>query len=109
MRGQKHRKEEIKRIILDKTDGVCARCGKTITPHKATIEHFVPKYRGGEDDERNLLPLCKNCNRQKGSRLVSAEEYYPYLKNSYCINANEYKAEWEKTCLVKKGMSEQID
>lgn len=96
MKGQKQRKAEVKRIIFGKTDGVCARCGRTITIEKTTIEHYVPKYRGGADDERNLLPLCKNCNKQKGSRIVAAEEYYPYLKSVYCVNANEYKTEWER-------------
>ncbi len=96
MKGQKLRKAEIKRIVLGKTDGVCARCGKDVPLEKVTIEHFVPKYRGGEDDERNLLPLCKNCNKQKGSRIVVAEEYYPYLKSIFYVDANEYKAEWEK-------------
>ncbi len=96
MRGQKQRKAEIKRIVLGKTDGVCARCGRPIPFEKATIEHFVPKYRGGTDDERNLLPLCKNCNKQKGSRIVAVEEYYPYLNCVFCASANEYKAEWER-------------
>lgn len=96
MKGQKLRKAEIKRMVLGKTDGVCARCGKVVPFKKVTIEHFVPKYRGGADDERNLLPLCKNCNKQKGSRIVAVEEYYPYLKSVFYIEANDYKAEWEK-------------
>ncbi|MCR5769711.1 MAG: HNH endonuclease, partial [Butyrivibrio sp.] len=95
MRGQKQRKAEIKRIVLRKTDGVCARCGRQIPINKVTIEHYIPKYRGGMDDERNLLPLCRICNKQKGSRLVSVEEYYPYLKSEYCRIANEYEAEWQ--------------
>ena len=96
MRGKKQRKAEIKRIVLGKTDGVCARCGRPIPFEKVTIEHFVPRYRGGADDERNLLPLCKNCNKQKGSRIVDIEEYYPYLKSAFGLTANEYKMEWEK-------------
>jgi 5-methylcytosine-specific restriction endonuclease McrA len=94
MRGQKRKKAAIKRIIAEKTGGVCARCGKEISFEKVTIEHFVPKYRGGEDDERNLLPLCKKCNRQKGSRLVTTREYYPFLKSAFCLSADEYKKEW---------------
>ena len=96
MRGQKQRKAEIKRIVLGKTDGVCARCGKPISFEKATIEHFIPKYRGGADDERNLLPLCKSCNKRKGSRIVPVKEHYPYLKAVFYDEADEYKLEWEK-------------
>ena len=93
MRGIKQKKSSIKEVILAKTDGRCARCGRNIALDKVTIEHFVPKYRGGEDDERNLLPLCKNCNKQKGSRLVDVEEYYPYLKSQYSLSAKEYSKE----------------
>ncbi len=95
MRGLKQRKAEIKRLVLAKTDGVCARCGKFIGLEKVTIEHFVPRYMGGEDDERNLLPLCKNCNKQKGSRIVTVEDYYPFLKAEFYSEANDYKLEWE--------------
>ena len=93
MRGLKQKKTEIKRILLSKTDGVCARCGMTLSLEKTTIDHYVPKYRGGADDERNLLPLCKKCNKQKGSRIVAAEEYYPFLKSEYCLEADKYKVE----------------
>ncbi|MCR4757688.1 MAG: HNH endonuclease [Butyrivibrio sp.] len=95
MRGLKQRKAEIKRLVLAKTDGVCARCGKFIGLKKVTIEHFVPRYMGGDDDERNLLPLCKNCNKQKGSRIVDVKTYYPFLGAEFCESANEYKIEWE--------------
>ena len=96
MIGQKRKKAGTKMTILEKTGGVCARCGKPITTEKVTIDHFVPKYRGGGDDERNLLPLCKNCNKQKGSRVVTIEEYYPFLKSTYRLEADEYKAEWKQ-------------
>ena len=95
MRGLKQRKAEIKRLVLAKTDGVCARCGRVLSFEKATIEHYIPKYRGGSDDERNLLPLCKNCNKQKGSRIVDVKTYYPFLRAEFCESANEYKLEWE--------------
>lgn len=96
MRGLKKRKDEVKRILLRKTDGVCAHCGRSVTLEKTTIEHYIPKYRGGTDDERNLLPLCKNCNKLKGSRVVVAEEFYPFLKREYCMEADKYKSDWEK-------------
>ena len=78
-----------------KTGGVCAKCGKAVEPDKRTIDHFIPKYHGGTDDERNLLPLCKNCNKSKGSRIVRAEEHYPFLKDIYYTEVKEYRAEWE--------------
>ena len=96
MRSRKQWKAGTKSLILEKTGGLCARCGKPVTPVKVTIDHFVPKYRGGGNDDRNLLPLCKNCNKQKGSRVVTIKEYYPFLKSAYCLEADEYKAEWKQ-------------
>jgi hypothetical protein len=31
-----------------------------------TIDHFIPKCRGGTDNETNLLVCCRFCNHQKG-------------------------------------------
>ena len=94
MRSRKQWKAGTKSLILEKTGGLCARCGKPIPVTKVTIDHFVPKYHGGGNDERNLLPLCKNCNKQKGSRVVTTEEYYPFLKSNYRLEADQYKMEW---------------
>ena len=81
MRGQKQKKRNIKRIILEKTGGVCAKCGKTLSLEKTTIDHLIPKYRGGKDEISNLIPMCKHCNKQKGSRIVKRDEV-PYLTDS---------------------------
>ena len=97
MRGVKIHKSQVKNRIIEKTGGVCAVCGRALEYEKVTIEHFIPKYHGGTDDERNLFPLCKNCNKQKGSRIVPAEEYYPYLKGIYRSLACEYRTEWERS------------
>lgn len=32
--------------------------------------------------------------KQKGSRVVTIKEYYPFLKSAYYLEADEYKAEW---------------
>lgn len=74
MRGQKQRKFATKQIILDKTGGVCAKCGRPLPIEKTTIDHLIPKYRGGTDEISNLIPMCKRCNKQKGSRIVEMEE-----------------------------------
>ena len=95
MRGIKVQKSHVKDSILEKTGGVCAVCGRTLIHSKVTIDHYIPKYHGGTDDERNLLPLCKNCNKRKGSRIVQAKEDYPHLKAVYSGEADKYRSEWE--------------
>lgn len=97
MKGIKHKKSVLKKVILEKTNGLCACCGRKLPIQKVTIEHTIPKYRGGQDDIRNLLPLCKNCNKQKGSTLIPSNEYYPYLKKEYMLEVCEYKEKWQKS------------
>ena len=95
MRGVKVQKAQVKSRILEKTGGVCAVCGRSLEFSKVTIEHYIPKYHGGTDDERNLLPLCRNCNKSKGSRLVQAKEHYPYLKSDYVMETEQYEREYQ--------------
>ena len=83
MRTQKQKKLTTKRIILKKTGGLCAKCGKPLTLEKTTIDHLIPKYRGGTDELSNLIPMCKHCNKQKGSRIVEEGEL-PYIEPFYC-------------------------
>ena len=41
----------------------CAYCGAEAT----TLDHVVPKARGGRNAEENLWPCCQSCNLAKGS------------------------------------------
>ncbi len=88
--NRRKRKENLKNLIWSKTDGICAKCGKIVEVDKRTIDHFIPKYHGGTDDSRNLIPLCKACNRAKSSRLMSLEECCPYLGEEYRAQIQKY-------------------
>ena len=33
-----------------------------------TIDHVIPKNRGGEDSWENLVVACQKCNRKKGNQ-----------------------------------------
>ena len=93
MRGQKLKKAAIKQVLMQKSGSVCARCGKRILIRDVTIDHVVPKYRGGSDDERNRGPLCKRCNKQKGSRIVDPKTFYLYLGKEYLSDIIDYMGE----------------
>ncbi|MGK9369051.1 HNH endonuclease [Melioribacter sp. Ez-97] len=61
-----------KKIILTrknilKRDGHrCAYCGRGDLP--LTVDHVVPKSRGGSDTWENLVAACLPCNNKKGDR-----------------------------------------
>jgi len=92
-RGRKIKKAALKQDIIPKTGSFCARCGKKILIRDVTIDHVVPKYRGGNDDERNLVPLCKKCNKQKGSQIVDPKTFYPFLGKEYLSDIIDYMGE----------------
>ena len=52
------------RNAIFKRDGYrCRRCGSY---EQLSIDHIVPRSKGGTDDLRNLQTLCHSCNARKG-------------------------------------------
>lgn len=49
-----------------KRDGnKCVYCGST---KNLTLDHIIPKSRGGANDWMNLVTSCSKCNMKKGNR-----------------------------------------
>ena len=46
----------------------CTYCRRRIKPGQETVDHVIPKSRGGSDDAWNLVICCKSCNERKGDR-----------------------------------------
>lgn len=54
------------RSLIYKRDGNrCQYCGAT---RGLTIDHVIPKSRGGEDTWQNLVVACSKCNTKKGDK-----------------------------------------
>lgn len=49
----------------------CQYCGKTAS---LTIDHIVPKSRGGKDTWENVVASCVRCNNKKGDRSLEEAE-----------------------------------
>jgi 5-methylcytosine-specific restriction endonuclease McrA len=49
---------------------ICAYCGKKLGKHSTTIDHIVPKCKGGIHDWKNVITSCKHCNTIKNDKLV---------------------------------------
>ena len=58
-----------KREILRRDGYRCQYCGR-VTNH-LTIDHVVPRFRGGQHSWTNLVAACPQCNRRKGGRSLS--------------------------------------
>ena len=55
-----------RRNILHRDGHTCQYCG--YTGDELTIDHVVPRSRGGGDSWENLVTACVRCNVKKGSR-----------------------------------------
>lgn len=53
-----------RRNIMRRDNFACQYCGKK---SKLTIDHIIPKSRGGADTWENLTTACEKCNVKKGS------------------------------------------
>lgn len=63
--------DRVSRYMLYKRDkGKCAYCGKEISQHEATVDHVIPKARGGEHVWENVVLACKKCNCKKDNYLL---------------------------------------
>ena len=47
----------------------CSYCGQKGC---LSMDHLIPRFRGGPDDGSNLVPACRPCNSSKGSRDLMA-------------------------------------
>lgn len=56
-----------RRGVLRRDEHRCAYC----SAHATTIDHVVPRSRGGADTWENLVACCLGCNNAKGDRTPS--------------------------------------
>ena len=57
-----------KHILFGKQEGTCGGCRSTFPFRNFTIDHIVPKTKGGTNHQDNLQLLCGACNSLKGDR-----------------------------------------
>lgn len=46
----------------------CQYCSKKLTSKTATIDHIIPKSRGGENTWENTVTACARCNCKKDNK-----------------------------------------
>ncbi|MGI6209115.1 MAG: HNH endonuclease [Anaerolineae bacterium] len=55
-----------KREVFRRDKYRCVYCGERIT--EPTVDHIIPRHRGGPHSWENLVTACPACNRKKGGR-----------------------------------------
>lgn len=72
-RGSRHTRgygwawEQLRERVLRRDAGLCQPCRRrgVMTPNCRTVDHMVPKARGGSDADANLQCICTACHRAK--------------------------------------------
>ncbi len=58
--------------IFERDKALCQYCSKTLSFSKSTVDHVIPRSRGGRNTWANLVLCCAPCNTKKGN-LTPAE------------------------------------
>lgn len=66
-----HRRVPATRAAIMLRDAyTCQYCGAMPGRSELTVDHVIPRSRGGRHDWVNLVTACKRCNQVKGSALL---------------------------------------
>ena len=102
--GYYKKQPKFNRINIFRRDGgYCQYCGNSFPKQELTIDHVIPKSRGGTSIWENVVCCCGKCNRKKGGRTPEQArmkllnkpvkpKWGPY--SNVFIKAVQYK-EWE--------------
>lgn len=56
----------VREQVYERDGRKCVNCG---SPEELTLDHIVPKSKGGPRIFENLQTMCRTCNQRKGNRL----------------------------------------
>jgi 5-methylcytosine-specific restriction endonuclease McrA len=54
--------------VLQRDDHTCQYCGKRGSD--LTLDHVMPRHRGGQHTWENVVAACRSCNHKKGGRTL---------------------------------------
>lgn len=57
-----------RRNIFLRDENRCQYCGNKFSTHQLSLDHVVPKSRGGQTTWENIVCACLRCNVRKGGR-----------------------------------------
>jgi hypothetical protein len=76
-----------KTTIWQRDRNMCAYCGHVFKDKDLTLDHVIPKSKGGPDTWENLVACCKPCNSWKDDKSLKEAKmellYLPYVPNHF--------------------------
>lgn len=65
-----------KRKKLWLENNCCFYCEKELKLEETTLDHYIPRSKGGNSNLKNLRLSCVKCNRKKGDKMPSEKIDY---------------------------------
>jgi len=74
-------------VLYSRDRHLCAYCGNQFTAKELTIDHVLPRSRGGRNLWTNVVAACKPCNHRKGNKTPEEARmhllFVPYVPNIF--------------------------
>ena len=72
-----NRRKITRRAVFARDGWSCQYCGARTT---LTVDHVIPRSKGGASTWENIVASCAPCNRRKGDRLPHQIDMHPRVK-----------------------------
>ena len=69
-----HRRKITRRAVFARDGWACQYCGAS---SNLTVDHVIPRSKGGSSNWENIVASCAPCNRRKGDRLPRQANMHP--------------------------------
>ena len=73
-----HRRKITRRAVFARDRWTCQYCGHE--RGNLTVDHVIPRSKGGPSTWENIVTCCAPCNRRKGDRLPHQVGMHPRVK-----------------------------
>ena len=75
--------------ILLRDRNTCQYCGKILAAGELTLDHVIPRSRGGASTWENLVACCHNCNRRKGKHAAARSQHEAHARAARVQSAHQ--------------------
>jgi 5-methylcytosine-specific restriction endonuclease McrA len=77
--------------LLIRDNFTCQYCNKTLVSHDLTIDHVIPRVKGGKTKWENVVCACYVCNSIKGHKSAMKPRKTPVKPDYYQLLENARK------------------